>query len=140
MLTFIISNLKIINVIRNPRDVCVSYMNHLRIIYNYVGSFETLVDVFTRDLGPARSPFFKHLLSFWNRRQDASNLLIVHYEEMKKDLPGVIRKVASFLDVTINEEDIPRLCNHLSFDEMKVNPMVNYESRVEVSIANTSEK
>ena len=136
MLIFIISNLKIINVIRNPRDVCVSYMNHLRIIYNYVGSFETLVDVFTRDLGPARSLFFRHLLSFWNRRQELPNLLIVRYEEMKRDLPSVIRKVASFLNVTINEEDIPRLCNHLSFDEMKVNPTVNYELQVKVSIAN----
>ena len=52
-------------------------------------------------------------------------MLNVSYEEMKMDLPSVIRKVADFLEVTLTEEDIPKLCDHLSFDSMKNNDLVN---------------
>lgn len=47
---------------------------------------------------------------------------------MIKDLPSVIRKVAHFLGRHISEEDVKKLEEHLSFESMKSNPAVNYES------------
>ena len=37
--------------------------------------------------------------SWWEKSQQNQNVLFVYFEEMKRDLPGVIRKVASFLGV-----------------------------------------
>ena len=44
---------------------------------------------------------------------------------MKKDLAGVVKKIADFLDVTITEDGVKQLCAHTHFDSMKANPMVN---------------
>ena len=46
---------------------------------------------------------------------------------MKKDLPAVIRRTASFLDKKITDTDVQRLANHLDFDSMKNNKAVNKE-------------
>lgn len=52
---------------------------------------------------------------------------------MKADLPSVIRKVAKFLDKDYSEEQVATLAKHLSFDSMKNNPAVNYESVIETN-------
>ena len=46
---------------------------------------------------------------------------------MKKDLSKVIRQVSEFLERPLNEEQVKILTKHLSFEEMKKNPAVNYE-------------
>ena len=51
---------------------------------------------------------------------------------MKHDLAGVIRKVGSFLDCPVPEENIPSIVDHLSFDKMKQNAAVNKQDFVEV--------
>lgn len=78
-------------------------------------------------------PYFNHLLSFWNQRH-LENILIITYEDMKRDLSGVIEKVASFLGKSVGEKDLPKLVDHLSFAKMKDNRAVNYKSFVETSV------
>lgn len=65
-------------------------------------------------------PFWTNVLSYWNNRH-LPNLLIVAYEEMKRDLPGVVRKVAAFLEKKITEEQVEVLVKHLDFESMKHN-------------------
>ena len=118
---------------RNPRDVCCSWLNHARILQNYTGNFDTIVDAVLADELPLFGPYFTHVFSYWNRRH-LSNLLIITYEEMQADLAAVLRKVAGFLGVGLSETDIPKLCEHLSFDSMKKNSSVNYTARTNVSL------
>ena len=68
-------------------------------------------------------PYFKCVLSFWEKREVAKDfLLIVSYEEMQKDLGSVIRKVAHFLGVELSDDRVQPMVEHLSFDSMKSNP------------------
>lgn len=46
---------------------------------------------------------------------------------MIKDLPKVVKDVADFLEKPLTQEEIHRLCEHLSFANMKNNPAVNFE-------------
>ena len=55
---------QIINVIRNPRDVCLSFLNHLEITNNYTGGLDLLTDIFVRDVGPFYGPFFKQKTAY----------------------------------------------------------------------------
>ena len=58
-------------------------------------------------------------------------MLFITYEDMKRDLPAVIKRVAHFLDKDLSETDISELANHLSFKNMKKNAAVNKEDVLE---------
>ena len=88
--------------------------------------------MFLNDSGPYYAPYFSNILGYWKHR-DQENILILHYEDMLKDLPKEIKKMADFLNVKISDVDMDRLCEHVAFDSMKENPMTNYEEEVQVS-------
>ena len=72
-----------------------------------------------------------YFVEYWNKRH-LDNVCFITYEEMKKDLAAVIRKVSSFLGYSVSEQNIPSLVDHLSFDKMKNNVSVNKQDFVEV--------
>jgi aryl sulfotransferase len=47
------------------------------------------------------------------------NVLPVHFNNLKADLPGQIRRIAGFLDVDIDETSWPRILEHCGFDYMR---------------------
>ena len=53
---------QIIYVTRNPRDACVSYHNHWKILEGYHGGFEQFADAFISDIAGYYSPFIYHVL------------------------------------------------------------------------------
>ena len=56
------------------------------------------------------------------------------YEEMKKDLASVIRKIANFLGKEITEENVAKIVEFTNIDNMKKNPMSNMEERINVRV------
>ena len=56
--------------------------------------------------------------SFWAARHDP-NVLLVHYNDMKADLEGEMRRIAKFLAVEIAEELWPELVEAAGFAAMK---------------------
>lgn len=52
---------------------------------------------------------------------------------MKRDLPSVVRKTAKFLGKSLSDEQVFKLCDHLSFENMKSNRAVNLEAILEKS-------
>ena len=65
-------------------------------------------------------PFWENVASWWALR-DLPNVLLVHFAELKADLPGEIRRIASFLDIAVEEADWEAVVRHCSFDHMKAN-------------------
>lgn len=65
-------------------------------------------------------PFWENIRSWWEIRA-LPNVLLLHFENLKQDMPGEIRRIADFLDVRIDENKWPDILNHCSFDYMKAN-------------------
>ncbi|KAI5632723.1 sulfotransferase domain-containing protein [Phthorimaea operculella] len=115
---------KVVYVARDPRDAAVS-LYHLCRLVNYLkydGDFKTYWDFFVKDMVLFTS-YFEHLKEAWENRHHP-NMLFLFYEDMRKDLPAAVRKVAKFLNKEYTEEQIAGLCDHLSFDNFKKNKSV----------------
>jgi aryl sulfotransferase len=71
------------------------------------------------DDSPA-SNYFALERSWWRERA-RENVLLVHYNDMKSDLEGEMRRIAKFLAIDIREEAWPALARAASFEAMREN-------------------
>jgi hypothetical protein len=61
-----------------------------------------------------------HVRGWWERAQQDGNVLFVTFEEMKRDLPGVARKVAGFLGVApLTEAELANVVEKCGFAYMQ---------------------
>lgn len=65
-------------------------------------------------------PFWENVRSWWEIR-DLPNVLLIHFERLKADMPGEIRRIADFIDTPIDESRWEAILEHCSFDYMKAN-------------------
>ncbi len=82
---------------------------------------DSIPDYFRRWLAEDGYPFWsfwENVRSWWAVR-NLPNVKLVHFNELKKDLPGSIRAIAAFLDIPIDEAKFPAIVEHCSFDYMK---------------------
>ena len=61
-----------------------------------------------------------HLASFWAVR-DLPNVVLLHYDELKADLEGQMRALATRLGIAVPEERWPDLVKAATFEEMRRN-------------------
>jgi len=62
--------------------------------------------------------FWENVSSWWAIRH-LPNIHFMHFEAMKRDMEGEIRRLAAFLDIEIDEARGPAIVEHCSFDYMK---------------------
>jgi aryl sulfotransferase len=138
---------KYIHVARDGRDVCMSYHNHctgfrsealarmdaiglaepaLRRPYPRVDAdpaahfheWLTTGAVPGQEDGTPYLSYFAYERTFWDARKE-KDLLFVHYDDLQADLPGEMRRVADFLDIGIDDEELDRMADSASFASMR---------------------
>jgi aryl sulfotransferase len=62
--------------------------------------------------------FWENVRSWWAIRP-LPNLLVLHYRQLKTDLPGGIRRIADFLDIPVDQQRWPAIVEHCGFPYMK---------------------
>lgn len=137
---------KYIHVARDGRDACMSFLNHFN---NFLPQqWETLDEIGMRDetIGmPYHRPpttarefylywmaddyskiplmskaFFQLERSFWEERR-RPNVLLVHYNDLKADLSGEMKRIADFIGIETPDALWPQLVEAATFDSMKRN-------------------
>jgi len=63
-------------------------------------------------------PFWSHVQSWWELRHHP-DVLLVHFNHLKADLAGQIRRIARFLNIDVNPDLLPTILEHCSFEYMK---------------------
>ena len=130
---------KYIYIGRDGRDVVWSFYNHH--VHANEGWYDLLNNTPGR-VGPPIEPpvddvvqYFRDwmdrdgypLWSFWENIRTwcacraLPNVNMLHFDALKHDLPGEIRRIAAFLDIPIDESRWDAILEHCSFDYMKAN-------------------
>jgi aryl sulfotransferase len=68
---------------------------------------------------PFWSPW-ENARSWWAIRE-LRNVMLIHYNQMKRDMPGQMRRIAYFLDIKVEESRWSAIEEYCSFDWMKRN-------------------
>lgn len=144
----VFDEVKYIHVARDGRDACLSFHNHcVGFSERQLASLDAngLADDVLGRLYP-RAPadpaeFFRRWMregigdetdgvpfhswfhfeqTYWAARQQP-NVLLVHYRDLKTDLEGEMRRIATFLDIETPEAIWPKLVKAATFSEMRSN-------------------
>ncbi|CAN5530716.1 sulfotransferase domain-containing protein [soil metagenome] len=62
--------------------------------------------------------FWENLRSWWALR-DLPNVMLLHFEDLKRDMPGEMRRLAQFLDVPVDAARWDDIVEYCTFDWMK---------------------
>ena len=86
------------------------------------------------------TPYFAHLESYKKKLETNKDaVLVLCFEDMKKNPRKVIKDIAQFLKVPLSDEQVERIARKTSFKKMKENPNSNYEHWNELGIRNKDE-
>ena len=136
--------MKFIHVARDGRDAAMSFLNHK---LNYTDNLIEIANGIIADdpkfdggfkppnpdpaihfhewvlgpedhIGDEKCGFWYMENSYWDAKDDP-NMLLVHYNDMKKDLEGEMRRIAKFLEIDTPESLWPKLVDAATFDSMK---------------------
>ncbi len=119
---------------RDGRDAFMSFVNHIQSLRPDVVAMLAASAIEEGITAPPPPPvddihaffagwlqtrmLFEHIASYW-RRRDEPNVLFVHYDDLKADLGGEMRRVAAFLGVEIDGDRWPALVERCTFASMK---------------------
>jgi len=133
---------------RDPRDAALSFDNHMANldVNAFLAALESAVDPEDPDIfdefmprvsrvraasrrdrfwewvdapvSPGLRALVHHLTTFWEARE-CPNVVLLHYNDLKTDLEGQMRRLATRLDLKISEEVWPELVRAATFEEMR---------------------
>lgn len=63
-------------------------------------------------------PYWENIRTWWDIRE-LSNVKLMHFADLKADMPGMIREIADYLEIPVNEEKWDDILHHCSFPFMK---------------------
>ncbi|XP_066274138.1 amine sulfotransferase-like [Branchiostoma lanceolatum] len=114
-----INKVKVIVMLRNPKDVSVSNY-YYRQRFQLVNSPQTW-EQHAKDFLDGKcynGDYFDHLLGWWQRKDDP-HFLFVKYEDLKKDFPSSVKTISAFLEKELTDEDLARVLTNCSFESMR---------------------
>lgn len=116
---------KYIYVMRDGKDVVVShYYQNRRMPVGFTTTFTRFFNRWMRGLVDSGS-WFEHVAGWWTHRDDP-NVLFLRYEDLQRDAQGMIRRIAAFCNIALDDERLARVLERSSFVFMK-----QYEDKID---------
>ncbi len=114
---------RVIYMVRDPRDVAISYYKYLKKLQDYNTSFDDfLQDWLTGRIWPCS--WQEHVNSWLGSRHtnsaySAYELHLLRYEDMIVDPLNQLSKIAQFLNISLNHDELERIVRSASVERMK---------------------
>ncbi|XP_072305783.1 cytosolic sulfotransferase 3-like [Eucyclogobius newberryi] len=122
-------NCKIVYVARNAKDNMVSYyhFDRMNTVQPAPGEWE---DFFQRFLNGKMvfGSWYDHVNGWWQKKKTYSNLHYMFFEDLAENTELEIKKLCSFLGLSVSPEIRQHITGQVQFDNMKKNDMANYST------------
>ncbi|CAC5414464.1 SULT1 [Mytilus coruscus] len=114
---------KIVHMIRNPKDVCVSYYYHCLkdVFINFDGTWEEFLELFMSGKLPYGT-WYNYELEIERAARDFPGMIFTcYYEDMKQEPVREIKKLADFLGIACSNDTLEKIAKKTSFENMQKN-------------------
>jgi hypothetical protein len=120
--------LKLIHLVRDPRDMAVSYWSFMQRIGKIVvqpeddeaASFDRFIDALIAGRIDAFTTWDYHLNSYLRAaEQHPGQVMRIRFEDMRADTPGTLMAIAGFLGLEITPEDAATAAEQASLETMR---------------------
>jgi len=110
---------KVVCVIRDPRDVCISFCHYCRLFNHegFEGTLDDFVDIF---LGSStrHGSYWPNVSKAWSRKNHP-NVHLMFYENLKRNTGEELKLLDNFLGTNLSEDQLKKIEHYTSFAEMK---------------------
>lgn len=112
---------KYLCVVRDPKDVFVSSYHFMAaaMLGPLMPSVQTWLSIYLSEEAFWR-PWADFTQSYWAWR-DRANVFFLTYEEMQEDPPAMVKKIAEFIGVELDEQEFEKVMELSSYDYMRAN-------------------
>ncbi len=107
---------------RDPKDVAVSTYRFFEGWLMEPDAIELEHFVATLFDDTEREGSYWHHTTSWLTQRDNPDVLLLTFDDMKQDLPGVVRRVAAFLGTPLGDDEFARAVELSGFAYMSANP------------------
>lgn len=131
---------RVISILRNPRDVLVSFYHHSKTVkhYDVDFTFDEFFNTFVSGKVPCGPIWLMYNDTMQYHRENPNSTMVIKYEDMKRDLRDQIRRVCRFLNKAEpgNEDRWAELLDHLSVERMRENRTINRHDWTQLGLRN----
>ncbi len=106
---------KVVNVVRDPRDVLVSYFHHRRRVE---ADFHDSLETFVAENRMRPSDWGEHV-SGWLRGAKSGRVLVTRYEDLQADPVAEFSRIATFCGLGLTQDELEDCVQRASFDQMR---------------------
>lgn len=112
---------RVIYVVRDPRDVCISYY-HFQRKYRFIEDgypMERFVERFVNSDASDFGSWGEHVASWLAARYDSAGFLLIRYEDLVSETVRELGRIASFLGIAAEERRMAQAVERSSADVMR---------------------
>jgi len=109
---------KAIYIVRDGRDVAISYFHHHKREGTFAGNLEEFVDAFLKGNVDGLPAWHKHVMGWLDHHED-SDILVVKYEDCLMSPTAVIKKILNFMEISVEHEKIEHAVAANTKDKMR---------------------
>ena len=118
---------RVVHLIRNPRDVAVSYYHYSKIsaVFGYNAcSWDTFFDSWIT--GQVAWGTWYDYVTDWMKYKEDLNIFLIEYEDFVTNPREIISGLGEFLGKSLHQETVNRIADIVSFTSMKNNPKFDF--------------
>ena len=111
---------KAIYLVRDGRDVLLSEYAYLKALGRFEGELDKFVDAFLRGKVNGFGPWQRHVSSWMDSAiAGTPNMLLVRFEDARRDPEKTFSRIAQFLGMAVEPEDLRRIIANNSLERMR---------------------
>ena len=114
-------DLKVIVILRNPKDTLVSFFHHCRSdsqLGAFNGTWDQFFELLFKEKKLSNGDYFEHVSEWYKFTRDRKSSLILVYEDMKKSHREHVVKIAKFLGFDLSDKAIDLIVENSTIEDM----------------------